>query len=104
MSAAVRSLLVALAGLALAGCVARVAWDVVTLPVDIASATVDVLTTSQSEADEKRGRALREADEKLGRQAKREARAEAKRLEAERRQAEREARTRRARDKPRRGD
>jgi hypothetical protein len=46
-------------GLSLSGCIARAALDVATLPVKVASKTVDVLTTSQSEADEKRGRELR---------------------------------------------
>ena len=51
---------------ALTGCVvgtvARTAVDVVTLPVKVASATVDAVTTSQSEADEKRGREMRKAE------------------------------------------
>ena len=51
----------------LGGCVvsslASTAVDIVTLPVKVASAGVDAATTSQSEADEKRGRALRKADE-----------------------------------------
>ena len=54
--------------LAVSGCVvgtvARTAVDVATIPVKIASAGVDAATTSQSEADEKRGRELRKADEK----------------------------------------
>ncbi len=91
--------------LALPGCVARAAWNVVTLPVEVAAETVDVLTTSQSEADERRGRALREADERRAReeraQARREAeqaRRDAERAERERRRAEREARRARDRD------
>ena len=52
----------------LAGCVAQTALDVVTLPVKIASAGVDAVTVSQSEADEKRGRELRKADEKRARE------------------------------------
>ena len=58
----------------LAGCVvatvAGTAVDVVTLPVKVVSAGVDAATTSQSEADEKRGRDLRKAEEELGRQAR----------------------------------
>ena len=58
----------------LAGCVvgqvASTAVDVVTLPVKVVSAGVDAATTSQSEADEKRGRELRKADEERGRQAR----------------------------------
>jgi hypothetical protein len=45
--------------------------DIVTLPVKAASKTVDVLTTSQSEADEKRGRAIREYEECLGKEERR---------------------------------
>ena len=38
----------------LPGCVASVVKDVVTAPVKVVSKTADVMTTSQSEADEKR--------------------------------------------------
>lgn len=66
-----RILLVPLA-LTLSGCVvatvAETAVDVVTLPVKAVAAGVDAATTSQSEADEKRGRELRKADEERGRQ------------------------------------
>lgn len=48
------------------GCIARTALDVVTAPVKIAGGAVDATTTSQSEADEKRGRDMRKRDEKLG--------------------------------------
>ncbi len=53
---------------ALTGCytVARTAVDVVTLPVKVVAAGVDAATTSQSEADEKRGRELRKAEEAAG--------------------------------------
>ena len=65
-----RALLVLLAAPALSGCVvgtiANTAVDVVTLPVKVASAGVDAATTSQSEADEKRGREMRRREEKLG--------------------------------------
>lgn len=50
--------------------VASTAVDVVTLPVKVVSAGVDAATTSQSEADEKRGRELRKAEEKAGREAR----------------------------------
>jgi hypothetical protein len=52
----------------LSGCytVAKTAVDVVTLPVKAVSAGVDAATTSQSEADEKRGRELRKAEEEAG--------------------------------------
>ena len=47
------------------GCVARTAAAIVTAPVKIASGAVDAATTSQSEADEKRGRELSEREEEL---------------------------------------
>jgi hypothetical protein len=60
--------------LALGGCVigtvAETAVDVVTLPVKVVSAGVDAATTSQAEADQKRGRELRKQEEELGRQAR----------------------------------
>jgi hypothetical protein len=56
----------ALASLALQGCLARAAVDVVTLPVKVVSAGVDAATESQSEADEKRGREIRKREERLG--------------------------------------
>ena len=52
------------------GTVAKTAVDVVTLPVKVVSAGVDAATTSQSEADEKRGRELRKAEEQAGREAR----------------------------------
>ena len=60
--------------LSLGGCVvgtvAKTAVDVATLPVKAVSAGVDAATTSQSEADEKRGRELRKLDEQRGREAR----------------------------------
>ncbi len=53
--------------LPLGGCLAKTALDVATAPVRIASGAVDLATTSQSEADEKRGRELRKREEELGR-------------------------------------
>lgn len=53
--------------LMLGGCLAKAAVGVVTAPVKIASGAVDMATTSQSEADEKRGRELRQREEELGR-------------------------------------
>jgi hypothetical protein len=50
----------------LSGCLAKTALDVATAPVKIASKAADMATTSQSEADEKRGRALRKREERLG--------------------------------------
>ena len=58
----------------LSGCVfasvADAAVDIVTLPVDVAAKGVDMATTSQSEADEKRGREVRKAEEKAGKEAR----------------------------------
>jgi hypothetical protein len=58
--------------LVLTGCVvetvAKTAVDVATLPVKVASAGVDAVTTSQKEADEKRGRQARKEDEERGKQ------------------------------------
>jgi hypothetical protein len=66
--------LIFLLPLMLGGCVvgtiASTAVDVVTLPVKVVSAGVDAVTTSQSEADEKRGRALRKQEEARGRLAR----------------------------------
>jgi len=63
-----RALLLLPFSLMLTGCytVAKTAVDVVTLPVKAVSAGVDAATTSQSEADEKRGRELRKAEEEAG--------------------------------------
>ncbi len=68
----------------LGGCIAQTALDVVTLPVRAAGAAVDAVTTSQSEADEKRGRELRRAEERAGKEAR-------KREKLERERARREA-------------
>lgn len=60
-----------LAALALQGCLAKTAFDVVTAPVKVVSKGVDLATTSQSEADEKRGREMRKREEELGKLEKR---------------------------------
>jgi hypothetical protein len=65
-----RMLMLALLPL-LGGCVgtlASTAVDIVTLPVKVASAGVDAVTTSQAEADQKRGRELRKEEERRGRE------------------------------------
>jgi hypothetical protein len=57
--------------LALGGCVgtlASTAVDIVTLPVKVVSTGVDAATTSQAEADQKRGREIRKAEEERGKQ------------------------------------
>jgi hypothetical protein len=66
-----RLLLVPACALLLPGCLARTAVDVVTLPVKAVSAGVDAVTTSQAEADQRRGREIREEEERLGRLARR---------------------------------
>ena len=58
--------LLALAAPALSGCIARTAVDVVTAPVKVVGGAVDMATTSQSEADRKRGRKMRQREERLG--------------------------------------
>ena len=63
-------LLPALLGGCIVADVAETAVDVASLPVKVVSAGVDAATTSQSEADEKRGRELRKADEERARQAR----------------------------------
>ena len=64
--------IILLAPVLLSGCivgtVAKTAVDVVTLPVKAASAGVDAVTTSQSEADQKRGREIRKREEERGKQ------------------------------------
>jgi hypothetical protein len=75
-----RVLLPAFLLLMLSGCIAQTVVDVVTLPVKAASKTVDVLTTSQSEADEKRGRQIRKREECIAK--------EERRADRERRQPE----------------
>ena len=66
-----RILLAAVLPALLSGCivadVAETAVDVVSIPVKAVSAGVDAATTSQSEADEKRGREIRKAEEERGR-------------------------------------
>lgn len=66
MRHALRTMLIGAAALALQGCLAKTAVSAVTLPVKAASAGVDMATTSQSEADQKRGREIRQREERLG--------------------------------------
>ena len=61
--------------LALGGCVSTVA-SVVTAPIKAASGTADKLTTSQSEADEKRGRQIRKEEARIAREKRAEERRE----------------------------
>jgi len=48
--------------------IAKTAVGIVTLPVKVASAGVDAVTTSQAEADQKRGREIRKQEEEQGKQ------------------------------------
>ena len=66
-----RLLLLAMLPMTLGGCVAQTALDVATLPVKIASAGVDAVTTSQKEADRKRGRQIRRQEECVGKEDRR---------------------------------
>ena len=86
--------ILAAAPLMLSGCLARTAVDIVTLPVRAVGAGVDAVTTSQAEADQRRGRELRQAEEREGREARQRERDERRARE----RAEREA----ARDDPER--
>jgi hypothetical protein len=69
-----RILLLAPFAFALSGCivadVADTAVAVVKVPVNVVSTGVDAATTSQKEADEKRGRELRKQEEQRGRLAR----------------------------------
>jgi len=67
MGHAIRLIVAGSAAIALPGCLAKTAVDVVTLPVKVASSGVDLATTSQAEADQKRGREVRQREERLGR-------------------------------------
>lgn len=60
-----RLLAVPLVAVALQGCLAKTALEVATAPVKIGSKAVDLATTSQSEADQKRGREIRQREERL---------------------------------------
>ncbi len=53
-------------GLGLSGCLARTALDVATAPLKVVRKAADLATTSQSEADERRGREIRRREERLG--------------------------------------
>jgi len=59
-----RLLLAPLAALTLSGCLST-ATSIVTAPVRAGARAVDLATTSQSEADENRGRAMRKRDERI---------------------------------------
>jgi hypothetical protein len=67
-------LILATASLLLGGCVAaqvaQTAVDVVSIPVKVVGEGVDAVTTSQAEADRRRGRQIRQEEERLGREAR----------------------------------
>jgi hypothetical protein len=65
-----RAILILGTAFLLSGCVTSLVKEVVTAPVKIVSKTADVLTTSQSESDEKRGRDMRKREETLGKLAR----------------------------------
>jgi hypothetical protein len=65
-----KMLLILVAPFVLSGCVAQLAADVITAPIKIVSKTADILTTSQSESDQNRGRKLREREQELGKLAR----------------------------------
>jgi hypothetical protein len=54
--------------LALPGCLAKTAVDVVTLPVKVAAKGVSAALPSQKKRDQKRGKALRKYEECLGKE------------------------------------
>ena len=66
MTSAKQLISLAMGCAALQGCLAKTALDVATLPVKVASRGVDLATTSQAEADQKRGRELRQREARLG--------------------------------------
>jgi hypothetical protein len=70
-----RLIISALLFVLLQGCVASIVSDVANAPMKVVSKTVDVLTTSQSESDEKRGRELRKREEALGKLSRQRAKA-----------------------------
>lgn len=61
---------VALLPLVSGGCVAKTAFDIVTMPVKAAGQAADWATTSQDEADRNYGRKMRKQEAKEGRERK----------------------------------
>ena len=55
------AMLAALA-MSLSGCVGKIVTTAITAPVKVAGKTVDLMTTSQDEADRNRGRKARKAE------------------------------------------
>ena len=52
------------------GCIAKTAFDIVTLPVKATSQVVDWSTTSQAESDRNYGKRMRESEAREGRERK----------------------------------
>ena len=98
MSHRFRLVAVPIACVLLSGCLARTALDVVTLPVRAAGAGLDAVTTSQAEADQKRGRAIRQREEQLGKLDRRYRQAASRCSAGERRACDDAARLRRDMD------
>jgi hypothetical protein len=71
MSLRMRMILLISAPFLLGGCLVRTAVSAVSIPVKAVGAGVDAVTTSQAEADQRRGRELRQAEEREGREARR---------------------------------
>lgn len=59
---------VAASPLLLGGCIAQTAWSVATLPVKVASKTVDLATTSRAEADRNYGKKMRKQEAREGKE------------------------------------
>ena len=65
------AILPGLLGGCVVGTIASTAIDIATLPVKVVSAGVDAATTSQSEADQNRGRKVRQTEEAAGKRMRR---------------------------------
>lgn len=63
-----RIVLLAVLPFTLGGCLAKTALDVATMPVKAVGWTADKMTTSQREADEKRGREIRRQEEQAAKE------------------------------------
>ncbi|WP_294336310.1 hypothetical protein [uncultured Sphingomonas sp.] len=61
-------ILLPIAALGLSGCIAKTAFDVVTLPVKAVGQAADWATTSQDEADRDYGRRMRKAEAREGKE------------------------------------
>ncbi|MBN2972604.1 hypothetical protein JW805_11310 [Roseomonas aeriglobus] len=61
-------ILLPVAALGLSGCLAKTAFDVVTLPVKAVGQAADWATTSQDEADRNYGRRMRKAEAREGKE------------------------------------